>query len=386
MTTRLERLGRYRSGVRKGLFVLFVLAVCTVSGSGGQWSRQPGDRVRDTFGPTGGFCRGACGMGCPAASCEATVTYECAAPDRLLRVRTFACGTHQGCREHDDCLDRCRMRGQQGFDCEAQCHTEAIEQYGFETGTSWARGGGPFDAQRITFEYTRDSPDTPQPLFSCPDGARLSCGSAAGRCVTAAGTEVTPVFDSYAGGKGMRVSGFRSGRVCRDGDTASGVCEQTIDMDVTADRVWYGFEFDYANADPSVPLLCSSSGAEDDFMGTVVKSMLTFAPADDSTEFGKVFGQIQHELGSGRSLTDVLAGIKVKSAGQPASVAETPAAPAPGVPLSVRVPSASGHLLVPMFEPSDAAAPGSTLLREVRCTHGGSPVLEATFRLHFRGR
>jgi hypothetical protein len=378
---------RNRLSIRSVLLALFVLAVSTASGSGGQWSRQPGERVRDSFGPTGGACRGACGMGCPTSSCALTVGYECAGGDRLRRVRTYVCGTHQGCRAHDDCLDRCRQQRAKGLDCEALCHTEAVEQYGVETATSWGMGGGPFDDRRITFEYTRDAPDAPEPLFRCPAGAQLGCGSPAGRCVTADGTEAAPVFDAYAAGagaSGMHVSGFESGRLCGGGAEAA-VCEQTVDIDVTGDRTWYGFEFDYSGADPSAPLRCLATGAEDDFMGGVIKSMVALAPADDNTEAGKVLGRIQRELGRGASLTDILSGIRVTPAGK-----SPPAPPAPGtspgVPASVPIPAASGHLVVPMFELRDGAPPGSTLVRDVRCTHNGAPVLETSFRLRFPKR
>jgi hypothetical protein len=370
------------------LGIFFALAVCTTTASStDQWARQPGERVRDVFSPIGGSCRGACGPGCPTASCEATVTYECASPDRLRRVRTFSCGTHQACRQHDDCLDRCRQRQGQGFDCDAVCHTEVVEQYGVDRATSWIRGGGPFDDQRITFEYTRDAPDGPEPLFRCPDGASLSCGAGAGRCVTGASAEVTPVFDAYAGGaRGMQVSGFRSGRVCGSGGSQSSVCEETVDVAVTGERAWYGFEFDYRNADPSAPLQCSASGAEDDFLGGLVKNLATVMPADRSTELGALFGQIQNELGRGRSLTDVLSGISVRPAGEPAPVESAAATAKPGVPSSVPMLSASGHMVVPMFELGSGGAPGSVTVREVRCTHKGSPVLETTFRLRFGGR
>jgi hypothetical protein len=55
------------------------------------------------------------------------------------------------------------------------------------------------------------------------------------------------------------------------------------------------------------------------------------------------------------------------------------------VPSSVDLPSASGHLLVSMYELSDGAAPGSVLVREVRCRHNGAPVVETSFRLRFAG-
>jgi hypothetical protein len=267
-----------------------------------------------------------------------------------------------------------------------ECHKEAVEQYGMETATAWGLGGGPVESQRITFEYTRDSPDVPEPLFSCPTGTRLTCGGTAGRCLTDVGAEAAPVFAAYDGNApGMRVSAFQSGRVCRDGEK-SRVCEQTIEINVSGARTWYGFEFDYVNADPSAPLQCFATGAEDDFMGSVVKSAVTLMPADDSTELGKVLGRIQTELGRGGSLTDILSGVKVRPAGQPAPAVETAAPPAPGVPGSLPIPATSGHLIVPIFELGKAAPPGSTLLREVRCSHNGSPVLETTFRLHFRGR
>jgi len=91
-------------------------------------------------------------------------------------------------------------------------------------------------------------------------------------------------------------------------------------------------------------------------------------------------------FGRGRSLTDVLSGIRVTPAGGAPVGGASPPAAAPGVPPSVPVPAARGHLVVPMYELADAAAPGSVLVREVRCTQNGSPVVETTFRLHFAGR
>lgn len=368
--------------VRHSALVLLVLAICTVNGSGRQWSRQPGELVRDSFGPTGGVCRGACGMGCPTSSCAPSVSYEWAGPDRLRRIRTFACGTHLGCRQHDDCLDRCRMRQAQGLDCEAECHREAVEVYGVDNAVSWGVGGGPLDPQRITFQYTREAPGAPQPLFRCPAGASLDRDGEAARCLAGDGADVSPVFDNYGDGPGMRLSGVVAGRVCREGNVASGVCEETADIEVSGDRAWYGFEFDYVNADPGEPLMCASFGAEDDFMGSIVKNVVALLPTDDTSEAGQVLGRIQDAMGRGASLTDILSGITVRAAGDPSPPLASPV-PRPGVPPTVEVPSAHGHLLVPMFELPTAAAPGSLVEREVRCTHKGQPVLEASFRLRF---
>lgn len=66
--------------------------------------------MRNIFGPDIGLsanqCRGACGGGCPK-SCSIEVSYECMGSAQLRRVEAFTCGTHKGCREHDDCLDTC---------------------------------------------------------------------------------------------------------------------------------------------------------------------------------------------------------------------------------------------------------------------------------------
>lgn len=135
-----------------------------------------------------------------------------------------------------------------------------------------------------------------------------------------------------------------------------------------------------------MPLVCSTSAADEDFLGGVVKRALTAVPADRTTELGAALGHIQGELGRGRSLTDVLSGIKVTPAGGAPVGGTTPGGGVPGVPSSVPVSSARGHLVVPMYELADAAAPGAVLVREVRCTQNGAPVVETTFRLHFTAR
>jgi hypothetical protein len=54
----------------------------------------------------------------------------------------------------------------------------------------------------------------------------------------------------------------------------------------------------------------------------------------------------------------------------------------PPVPKTVDLPARSGHLVVPMYEIVGASGSGTVTTREIRCTHRGVPVLEATFRLH----
>jgi hypothetical protein len=120
-------------------------------------------------------------------------------------------------------------------------------------------------------------------------------------------------------------------------------------------------------------------------MGGVVKSLITFAPADDSTELGQLLGKIQNSLGRGASLTDVLSGIRVSPAGKAPPPPPDPGT-TPGVPGAVPLPAASGHLIVPMFDVREGAAPGSTIVRDIRCAHKGVPVLETTFRVQFPAR
>lgn len=136
---------------------------------------------RNQFAPTGGMCRAACGPDCPD-TCRRQTLYECASPSIVRRVERYTCGTHQGCRDHDFCLDNCAAAGddQTGVDfyiaqCNRECHgltvLWAMEQFGRQQGIeatrSWAAGGGPYSGE-MTWEYTRDSPDAPENATRCP--------------------------------------------------------------------------------------------------------------------------------------------------------------------------------------------------------------------------
>jgi len=116
-----------------GLAVVVLLATMPAIG---QWSAEPGTIVRNAFGPQAGNnanqCRGACGAGCPE-SCAETVAYECLDSAQLRRVVTYECGTHQGCRVHDDCLDACLQSGASGGNCQAECDAKVMQRFGFES-------------------------------------------------------------------------------------------------------------------------------------------------------------------------------------------------------------------------------------------------------------
>ena len=140
-------------------------------------SAEPGATVRNAFGPAAGSkpnqCRGACGGGCPK-TCDTSVTYECTDAAQLRRVVTYDCGTHPGCRIHDDCLDACPKTGDAARSCATQCDAEIMDRFGFENAGAWLLGDGPYDG-RIQFEYTRDEPRALEPAYSCPDGASRQC-------------------------------------------------------------------------------------------------------------------------------------------------------------------------------------------------------------------
>lgn len=370
----------------------------------GQWSAEPGETVRNAFGPpkrgVARTCQGACGVQCPS-TCTQTTEYECLGEERLRRVRSYECGTHQGCRDHDNCLDRCSLERPGDFDCTAYCHSEAVNGYGLENALSWASGGGPFDGDPIVFEYTKDAPEFPEPVFRCPDGASLRCSSGTGRCVATDGAELEPVFDSYASGS-MRISDFRSGPVCGGGGSQAEVCEQAVDIRVTGEDLCaggqactrYAVEFDYEGADPSAPLECSSSASQDggDFIGNLLKSSFDSAPELDGETFegneglGEILGLFQKVVTSADSPEHVQISMAPLDAdGNPIEserVGTDPKDFEPAVPRSVDLPGASGHVVVPMYQLAETSRTEPVLTREVRCSHNGEPVLEATFRLH----
>jgi len=362
-------------------------------------SAEPGVTVRNVFGPDVGLganqCRGACGGGCPD-SCSREVSYECVGESQLRRVESFACGTHKGCREHDDCLDDCLKNNPQSQDCQPQCDATILKTYGVDSGASWLLGGGPYDGQ-TTFEYTRQGPAALEAAYRCPTGAKRQCGES-GECVTAQDTRVDPVFDTYAEAKsnGMRISRLRTGPLCGDG-----ICEQSTTIRMTgADRcsgggcTRFGMEFDYINADPAAPLVCTTStrGGEGDFVGDLIKlggdalsTRSSNADNPDGDGMSQLLGMFGKIVASADSPEDVqISMAPLDENGNPIEsqrVGSTPTdGPAP-IPSSVDIPAERGHLFVPMYQLTANSKAGVVKERRVTCTHKGEPVLETVFVL-----
>jgi len=364
------------------------------------WSVAPGSEVRNAFGVQAGTrahqCPGACGAGCPD-SCEKSVAYECSGPGTLRRVVTYTCGTHPGCRTHDDCLDSCLASGAVGGGCQTQCDQQAVQTHGLDA-VSWLQGGGPYDGE-VRYEYTRDAADAAEASYQCPAGSRLQCGAEAA-CLADNGSRVDPMFASYAGAAGaMRLTNFRSGPACGER-----VCAAAEDIRVTGqdacaqgDCSRFGMEFDYRNADPAAPLECSTStsGGDDDFIGNLIKlgADAHVTRADPSTMDGQgqdglqellgVFSQVIASADSPEDLQVSMAPLDEQ--GNPIEsqrVGSTPRGVAPPIPNRISLPGASGHLFVPMYQLTSGMKPGQVKERRVRCTHKGAPVLETVFRLH----
>ncbi len=379
-----------------------LLAILLLAGSPAtvESAEKPGATVRNAFGPEVGHltnqCRGACGAGCPD-SCDKSVSYECIDGARLLKVVSYECGTHQGCRTHDNCLDACLKGGTGSGDCQSQCDANAIQDFGPEKTISWLGGGGPYDGKTI-FQYTRDASYELEPAYHCPQGSSRQCGKNAG-CETTAGKWVEPIFDTYpqAGAGAMRISDFRAGPACADK-----VCTQSADIEITGNErcddepcTRFAMEFDYENANPAAPLECSTStsGGDSDFIGGLIKqgsdamSTRSGEPEEDDG-LGQLLDMFQKVVSSADSPEDVQ--IKITPHDENGNPIESQSVGnnLPGrsrpIPSSVDVPATSGHLFVPMYELTNAAKPGQTKERRIRCTHQGKPVLETVVRLRHK--
>ena len=279
-------------------------------------------------------------------------------------------------------------------------------------------GKGPYDGE-TTFEYTRHTPAGLEPAYRCPEGATLQCGDNVG-CVAANGSRLDPVFDSYPAAKtsSMHISGFRAGPLCRKGGDR--VCDQSANIQLTGAATCpggrctrFGMEFDYRNADPSAPLVCATStrGGNDDFIGDLVKlggdaistrggstnaqdkrggdvpSTTRSGSAKDQEGDGmaQLLGMFGKVIASGDSPEDVQVSMTtLDKNGNPNESQRVGSEPRDGpapIPRSIDLPTASGHLFVPMYQLTTNLKPGTVKERRITCTHKGEPVLETIFVL-----
>jgi len=206
-----------RARIRLAAMLAVLVPALGIQALNAQWAATPGTTVRDEFGPDLGYgaalCRGACGPDCPE-TCKESFYWECIDANRFRLVQTFDCGTHQGCREHDDCLDKCserfpgsarseykdfkgwkRARNFYTADCSFECHKQCPLTNDPVSCAHWIPGHEspvrPFDG-RTVFEYTKRSPSGEDVFYRCPDGMKLACTNGRGRCVDDEGEPAEP--------------------------------------------------------------------------------------------------------------------------------------------------------------------------------------------------
>lgn len=120
---------------------------------------------------SGSLCRGACGPDCPSTCTAAPTLTACVDDAASCQHETCSytgvtCGTHAGCRTHDDCYDACSASGA-SFLCWRACDVECLQKYGLVCG-AWARGYGPFDGT--------------QTFYGPPSSSGASSGLCSGSC------------------------------------------------------------------------------------------------------------------------------------------------------------------------------------------------------------
>ncbi len=110
----------------------------------------PGYQQVDPHIPSGATCRGACGGGCPRTCEDFTLCVDDESSSGHCDYTGKRCGTHQGCREHDDCYDACGPRGVLDLGvwrCRRACDLGCIRRYGLAQCRSWMTGAGPYDGE-----------------------------------------------------------------------------------------------------------------------------------------------------------------------------------------------------------------------------------------------
>ena len=123
---------------------------------------------------SGSTCRGACGGGCPDTCQDRPDIVRCIPAPNDTEAHVFVryanvieCGTHQGCRFHDDCFDDCYDEyGETSVTdpCHNDCSAVVVDIYGPLNGASWWQGYGPYDGYYLYSD---------SPVASDPEPGRL---------------------------------------------------------------------------------------------------------------------------------------------------------------------------------------------------------------------
>ncbi|MCK4392452.1 hypothetical protein KAX17_06065 [Candidatus Bipolaricaulota bacterium] len=158
---------------------------------------------------SGSLCRGACGSDCPD-TCEPQGDMVLHERDlyndglyyRITYPGVIRCGTHEGCRWHDACFDRCVEEYDETGDydayvgdCHTRCNLQVAADHGATQGLKWAAGDGPYDGYLLF----SDPPIWEGPFSGSPDlvtyyidvttGDRIAAGTDANVFITLFGTD-----------------------------------------------------------------------------------------------------------------------------------------------------------------------------------------------------
>ncbi len=184
-------------------------------------------------------------------------------------------------------------------------------------------------------------------------GVSVSALDAQGNVLAQSPTRTLVVGDTLTGvdlqiDGGLRISNFVSGPVCHYDNGTEEVCNQAEDIDIKGESycdwsgeqrrcTWFGFQFDFENADPSVPIECDY--------------MRSRASAEGNWE------RVREKNASTGSFTYEL---------------ET----------------SNGHFYNPMFELYSAPPGGAVIIvsTEFQCTYDGKPVFDMIFRARYSAR
>ncbi len=120
---------------------------------------------------SGSTCRGACGSGCPDTCQDRPDMTRCLPDPNDENAHIFVrytdvieCGTHLGCRMHDDCFDECYDEyGEESVlaPCHDACSAAIAVSFGPKKGASWALGYGPYDGYYLYSDPPEQSDPEP---------------------------------------------------------------------------------------------------------------------------------------------------------------------------------------------------------------------------------
>ncbi len=115
------------------------LPTCPIGTDGAPYLRDPGIA-------SGSQCRGACGSDCPADRCDpvADITipvYDSSGTQyNCTYNNVLNCLTHEACREHDACYDRCAASGESSLigACHRACNDDCFNRWGYAQCAAWS--------------------------------------------------------------------------------------------------------------------------------------------------------------------------------------------------------------------------------------------------------